>query len=263
VSQKQCSLQGGYLLWWGNKYFFQVSVKLVDEDYQTLVYGCLPIYSLAHTALVPGACEGVNSYLAIRGEGAEDTSFKLFTSCAHYTSSGSLAKCLCKDHIQRLWFGSTTEFLIERENLWYEMVLKASHASTKDQSYHCKAGALWYECALTRLIKVKTTINCGWDNKIYYCGRTFHASADILMKLLCWLAARQEENEKQSTRCRLDEDTPSSLTLLYQMKATNKWLYTCKYVLFLYSANSCDDNQLRSIICSCFAHSAKMTVSCC
>jgi hypothetical protein len=60
--------------------------------------------------------------------------FKLFTSCAHYMSSGSLAKCLCKDHIQRLWFESTTEFLIERENLWYETVLKASHASTKDQS---------------------------------------------------------------------------------------------------------------------------------
>jgi hypothetical protein len=48
-----------------------------------------------------------------------------------HTSSGSLAECLCRDHIQRLWFGSTTEFLIERENLWYETVLKASHASTK------------------------------------------------------------------------------------------------------------------------------------
>jgi hypothetical protein len=65
------------------------------------------------------------------------------------------------------------------------------------------------------------------------------------MKLLCWLAAGQEENKKQSKRCRLDDDTPSSLTLSYQMKATNKWLYACKYVLFLYSANSCDDNQPR------------------
>lgn len=121
-----------------------------------------------------------------------------------------------------------------------------------------------YEGALTRLIQVRTTINCGWDNKIYYCGRTFHACASISMKLLlCWLAAGQAENKKHSTRrCRLDEDTPSSLTLSYQMKATNKWLYTCKYVLFLFSANSCDDNQLRSII-SCFAHSAKKTVSCC
>jgi hypothetical protein len=52
------------------------------------------------------------------------------------------------------------------------------------------------------------------------------------------------------------------LTLSYQMKATNKWIYACKYVLFLYSANSCDDNQLRSII-SCFEHSDKKTVSCC
>jgi hypothetical protein len=118
------------------------------------------------------------------------------------------------------------------------------------------------ECALTRLIQVRPTINCGWDNKIYYCGRTFHAPADVWMKLLCWLAAGQEENKMQSTRCWLDEDTPSSLTLLYQMKATNKWLFACKYVLFLYSANSCDDNQLRRII-SCFAHSAKKTVSCC
>jgi hypothetical protein len=42
------------------------------------------------------------------------------------------------------------------------------------------------------------------------------------MKLLCWLVAGQEENKKQSTRCQLDEDTPSSLTLSYQMKATNK-----------------------------------------
>jgi hypothetical protein len=53
----------------------------------------------------------------------------------------------------------------------------------------------WYECALTRLIQVRTTINCGWDNKIYYCGRTFHASAPILMKLLCWLVAGQEEKQ--------------------------------------------------------------------
>jgi hypothetical protein len=53
----------------------------------------------------------------------------------------------------------------------------------------------WYECALTRLIQVWTTINCGWDNKIYYCGRTFHASAPVLMKLLCWLAAGQEEKQ--------------------------------------------------------------------
>jgi hypothetical protein len=43
--------------------------------------------------------------------------FKLLKSCAHDMSSGSLAECLCKDHIQRLWFGSITEFLIERENL--------------------------------------------------------------------------------------------------------------------------------------------------
>jgi hypothetical protein len=50
VSQKACSLQGGYLLTYGNKYLFQVWVELVNLVDQTLVYALLPILCLAHTA---------------------------------------------------------------------------------------------------------------------------------------------------------------------------------------------------------------------
>jgi hypothetical protein len=50
MSQKACSLQGGYLLTCGNKYHFQVQVELVNLDDQTLVYVLSPILSSAHTA---------------------------------------------------------------------------------------------------------------------------------------------------------------------------------------------------------------------
>ncbi len=45
MSQKVCSFQGGYLLWCNNKYLSQAWVKLVNLDYQTLVYARLPISS--------------------------------------------------------------------------------------------------------------------------------------------------------------------------------------------------------------------------
>jgi hypothetical protein len=53
MSQKVCSLQGGYLLTHGNKYLFRVQVKLVNVVDRTLVYALSPILSLAHTALAP------------------------------------------------------------------------------------------------------------------------------------------------------------------------------------------------------------------
>jgi hypothetical protein len=55
MSQKACSLEGGYLLCCHSKYPFQGRVKLVDLDYQTLIYELSSISSSVHgsTALTP------------------------------------------------------------------------------------------------------------------------------------------------------------------------------------------------------------------
>jgi hypothetical protein len=91
---------------------------------------CRPlVFWLLHTV------EKFNTEKPADGNGSKGNSqcFQIIHIERTHTRSGSLAECLCKDHIQRLWFGSTTEFLIERENLWYQMVLKASHASTRTE----------------------------------------------------------------------------------------------------------------------------------